>query len=66
MSITNPNCSNDLVFISNYLFPIHNNHINSIKEHNNNNNFTTHMPYFRISSIGSNPMTCNNDNNIPI
>ena len=63
-SITNPNSLNDLVFIDNYLIPIGNNDINNINEHKNNNNVTIHVSYFSVSSIGSNPMTHNN--NIPI
>ena len=65
MSMTNPKRLNDLVFIGNYLFPIDNNDSNNINEHNNNNNLTICMPYFSMSSIGSNHMMYNN-NNIPI
>ena len=64
-SITNHNLLNDLVFIFNYLFPIHNNDINNINEHNNNNNFNICITYFSMLSIVSNSITCNN-NNIPI
>ena len=58
---TSHNLLNGSVFIVNYLFHVDNNDIN---EHKNNNKFTLFMPYFSMSSSGSNPMTHNN--NVPI
>ena len=59
ISINNSNLLNDLVLIGDYLFPIHNNNINNV----NDDNFTICVPHFSMSSIGSNHMMHDSNNN---